>query len=211
MRLLRAVEGGDLNLVKSISGSGADINCNVNGVTPLIVSVTENHGDIARYLIADDVNVNATGRFKMSALHHTCHLNQVQMAKLLLDQGADPCCATAYGITPLHICCREGNKNMIRLLLLFGADQFQMDSKGNMPDAYAKGDDVKTYIQEFSGRYMVQLLKQNKELQSKLTTQHKELRVLRQQLSMMTEVVDLQRKGQKKEDNSDSVLKIADQ
>ena len=81
---------------------------------------------------------------------------------------------------------------MIRLLLLFGADQFIMDKAGKMPHAYAQNDKVQKFIQEFAGRYMLQVMKQNKELQSLLKDQAHEIALLKQKLSMMSEVVEVQ-------------------
>ena len=95
--LLRAVEEGDSNEVKELINCGTDPNSKLDGVTPLIVSVTEGHMDILEFLIQDDVDLNGTGRFKMTALHHACHLNAYEVAKLLLQHGASPNPQTAFG------------------------------------------------------------------------------------------------------------------
>ena len=182
-------------------------------MTPLIVAVTEGHADVVEYLISDDVEVDMTGRYGMTALHHACHLNNYEVAKMLLQYGANPSPATSYGITPLHICCREGNFSMIRMLLLFGADQFLQDQPGKAPHEYAQTDKVHTYIQEFAGRYMLQVMKQNKELQTLVVQLQHELKVARQQVSMVSEVVEVQRakakaKAEKDKGKDDMILAL---
>ena len=46
------------------------------------------------------------------------------VAKLLLEDGADPNAANSYGFTPLHFACEIQTRDagMVELLLRFGAD-----------------------------------------------------------------------------------------
>ena len=70
-----------------------------------------------------------------------------------------------------------------------------------MPHDYAQTEKVQQFIQEFAGRYMLQVMKQNKDLQALARDQQHEINVLKQRLAMMAEVVGVQHQSNSSRDN----------
>ena len=57
----------------------------------------------------------------MTALHWAAYLDDLVMAKLLLNAKADVNAANHYGVTPLSLACTNGNEAIVELLLAAGA------------------------------------------------------------------------------------------
>jgi ankyrin repeat protein len=73
-------------------------------------------------LIKRDTDVNQTQADGMTALHWAAYLDDVEMAKLLVNAKADVQAANRYGVTPLSLACANGNEALVTLLLDSGAD-----------------------------------------------------------------------------------------
>lgn len=58
----------------------------------------------------------------MTALHWAAWHDEVRVAKMLLDAGADATATNRYGVRPLSLACLNGNAQLVRLLLDAGAD-----------------------------------------------------------------------------------------
>jgi ankyrin repeat protein len=104
-----AARDGRLETVKILLGSGAEINqVEANDITPLITAITNNHPDVATYLIeqgADVKKVDWYGRTALFAAVETRNMDTdngppfengitrapfLPLIQLLLDKGADP-------------------------------------------------------------------------------------------------------------------------
>lgn len=66
--------------------------------------------------------VNASDRDGYTPLHKACYNNNVEMAKLLLQYGADPNAETELGWIPLHSACKWNNAECVALMLQHGSD-----------------------------------------------------------------------------------------
>ena len=78
--------------------------------------------DVVDSLLAQNVDVNASQLDGTTALHWAAHHNDLKMAKLLIEAGANVNVANDYGVTPLSLACTNGSSGMIRGLLQAGAD-----------------------------------------------------------------------------------------
>jgi tankyrase len=102
--------------------------------TPVVAAATG--GDLAAVqeavqkdptLITDKEWDNAT------LLHDAVGHNQLDVAKYLLDKGADVNAVTTDGLTPLHMAAQNGNIEMTKLLLQRRAKVNALDAKGWTP------------------------------------------------------------------------------
>lgn len=87
--------------------------------------------DTVRSLLKQKVDVNAPQGDGATALHWAAFQDDVEMAQLLLNAGANVKAATREGaITPLFMACTNGSAPMIERLLKAGADARSTKSKG---------------------------------------------------------------------------------
>lgn len=106
---------GMLSIVVLASGAPADAE----------LSVAAMKGDMAtvRALIDQGVDVNVPQGDGTTALHWAAYQEDVEMAELLLEAGADIGVKTRIGeMTPLFMAAKVGNGTIIELLLEAGAD-----------------------------------------------------------------------------------------
>jgi uncharacterized protein len=90
--------------------------------SPLSDAAERSDREGVRALLAQHVNVNEAQADGMAALHWAAYLDDLVMAKLLLNAKADVKAANHYGVTPLSLACTNGNEAMVELLLASGAD-----------------------------------------------------------------------------------------
>jgi len=72
-----------------------------------------------------------------TALYFACENGHLEVARLLLDHGADTQQATKSGSTPLHSACEQGHEEVARLLLDRGANKEKASIRGCTPLFYA--------------------------------------------------------------------------
>lgn len=89
--LLIAVELDDLEFVKSLIKSGANIDCiDGSGKTPLLLALEEGRFEIAEYLMKRGCNVNAVDGLGQSALHFVAngtHSHCIKMVDKIMKNG----------------------------------------------------------------------------------------------------------------------------
>ncbi len=89
---------------------------------PLADAVEQHESEIARALINQGAEVNASQPDGMTALHWAVYYNDLETAKALIEAGATVDATNRYGVTPLSLACTQGSESMITLLLDSGAD-----------------------------------------------------------------------------------------
>lgn len=73
-----------------------------------------------------------------TALHHCAQYGKLDVAKVLLDLGANPDARTRRGRTPLHVACGWKQTSVVELLLEYSADVFAKDVQGLVPRRFAE-------------------------------------------------------------------------
>jgi len=78
-----------------------------------------------------------------SALHWACNFGNYDIARLLVDNGAEANVQNSSGQTPLHYSCKNGDAVLVSLLLEHGADETSLDQDGKLPlDLLDPSDDT---------------------------------------------------------------------
>src|SRR4051812_14181259 len=75
----------------------------------LIDAARNKDAKAVRELLAQHVSVAATAPDGFTALHEAVRFDNVEIADLLIAEGADVSAANRYNITPLSLACANGN------------------------------------------------------------------------------------------------------
>lgn len=121
---------GDLpRVVRLVSADPSLVNaCSPDGFSPLGYSAFFGHAPLLQELIRLGGDVNAPSRNGMrvcplhSAAAHADPVKAVELARLILQAGADPNAKQQGGFTALHEAALHGKLALIALLLEYGAD-----------------------------------------------------------------------------------------
>lgn len=103
-------------------------------ISTLIDCVNERRLDTLRTLIgggADPTAIIASD--KGTLLHLACENGYEDVAKVLLDAGADPRAEDENQGTPLHCACSNSEEGPVQLLIAYGADHRVKDNEGETP------------------------------------------------------------------------------
>jgi uncharacterized protein len=106
-----------------------------DGFTPLGLACYFGNEESARYLLLKGAEVNTCSRngYHVYPLHSAVSANNSDIAKILLEAGADVNVAQVSGITPLHSAAQYGNIELIILLLEAGANVKAKAEDGRTP------------------------------------------------------------------------------
>jgi ankyrin repeat protein len=151
--LLEASGQGHLELARYLIGRGAAIDyTGMREGSPLMLVAFMGQSELLQLFLAAGANANlAMPTGGETALHMAAVANQTLAAKVLLDAGADPNrhaksgVATSmfdgsvklWGETPLHYAAAYGDEELIRAMLLAGADRESPNTHGETPLEYA--------------------------------------------------------------------------
>lgn len=125
--------GDDIRLVKILLLNGANISAKNNrGLEPLHTAVLIRNIKITTELLDSGANISATTDCGSTPLHFATS-GDYDMVELLLTRGADVNARDKDNSTPLHDAMRCNYKNIIRLLMQYGADSTIVDVHGNTP------------------------------------------------------------------------------
>lgn len=109
-----------------------------------VEEVRENHIDKVRAFIQNGVDVNARDVFgNNTGLHWAASLGLAEMARLLIDNGADLDIRNNDGNTPLHWAAGEGRKELVVILIAHGADINARSKSGWTPLRWAEAQSQK--------------------------------------------------------------------
>lgn len=122
----REAQDGNLAAVRQEIAEGTPIDArNSWGDTPLIIAATEDHTDLALYLIEAGADVNAESveeRGQVTALRAAIDNRNFELVRRLVEAGADVNHANFAGWTPLMTAARVGDDIIVDYLIESGAD-----------------------------------------------------------------------------------------
>jgi ankyrin repeat protein/L-ascorbate metabolism protein UlaG (beta-lactamase superfamily) len=121
--LLLATMVGNLDAVKVLLENKADVTItDQSGLFPLLQAAKDGRKEIALRLLAAGANAKAVmGDTGLTALHMACALGYGDIARALLDKGADVNAKDKWEHTPIGLANRYGHRNLAELLLSHGA------------------------------------------------------------------------------------------
>lgn len=85
-----------------------------------------------------DASVRARNTMSVEPLHSAAAADQTEIARMLLDAGADPNAVQEGGFTPLHAAGQNGNAELASLLLERGADRAAATQDGHTAGDFAR-------------------------------------------------------------------------
>ncbi|WP_372997782.1 ankyrin repeat domain-containing protein [Marinobacter sp.] len=139
--LLLSVINDRQEVLDLLLDSGADLErANEVGNTPLIESVFLGNVSAAKKLIDAGANLEATQKQDWTALHYTANSpekgareNDLQLANLLIESGANIDARTVAGITPLYLSVANERSDMTDLFASAGSDLSIPHNNGMTP------------------------------------------------------------------------------
>jgi ankyrin repeat protein len=131
--LMTASRVGRVDAVKLLLDRGADVNAKTSArqQTALIWAVTENHPEVVRLLVGRGADVNARTAVTRPIGEYAPARAGFAAGEGLVRQRALP--TPDGGMTPLLFAVRDGNRDMMRLLLDLGADIEQTSGNHTSP------------------------------------------------------------------------------
>ena len=149
--LVAALAGKHFQTAESFRLGGADPNVQCfEGNTPLHSAVRYGDVEVVQVLLNLEADVNIRDEYSRSPLNHISgyssgssevpnyHQSLANIARLLLDRGADINARDDQGWTPLCAATYEKRIEVIRVLLERGADVGARDKQGRTPFSLAK-------------------------------------------------------------------------
>ena len=116
--LMIAAAKGHAEIVQLLLDHGAHVNArDIYGWTPLMRAAFQKHpGAVNKLLEHKNVNVNAQDDNGATALHHVASKGFVEIAKTLIEHGADKQSKDQQGHTPLMVASAHHHKQLVALL-----------------------------------------------------------------------------------------------
>jgi ankyrin repeat protein/Na+-transporting NADH:ubiquinone oxidoreductase subunit NqrC len=99
--------------------------------------------EVKKLITSEGLNINKTDESLRSPLHHAVNNNNLEIAGVLLELGADPHRGDNRGERPLHYAARDGSLELVQLLLSYGALPDVKDDNGKKPLHHALDGDQK--------------------------------------------------------------------
>ncbi len=111
-----------------------------DGFTALSLAAFFSHAETVNALLAAGAPVNAASRetMKLTPLASALASQRNDIARALIDHGADVNAKAENDLTPLHTAAARGNLESAKLLLEHGADINATTKDGKLPIAYAE-------------------------------------------------------------------------
>ncbi|NP_899192.1 transient receptor potential cation channel, subfamily N, member 1 [Danio rerio] len=130
---------GGLAVVQTLlkfSSKDARLTPDKNGCLPLLLAAEAGNVGIVRELLSSQSEPQIRAAKTANgdtALHICCRRRDVEMAKILVEFGANPDSQNDEGQTPLHIAAHEGDENMLKFLYLCKANANISDKMDRSP------------------------------------------------------------------------------
>lgn len=82
-------------------------------------------------------------------LHEACSRGHLEIARILLQYGANHSETALSGIRPLHEAIENGHVEIVRLLISYGADPCLATYSGQLPIAMAEDEEMEDFLREY--------------------------------------------------------------
>ncbi len=140
-----AVKQGDVAKVKSLAEADPKLLQSEPGSWTLLHEAARNgRKEVAEFLIASKVNIDAKDKDAWTPLHVAAQWGQKDMVKLLLDKDARVNAHAKDGTTPLHVACSMLQTEVAALLIAARADVSGKDDSGKIALFHAVQPDQKS-------------------------------------------------------------------
>jgi ankyrin repeat protein len=138
LSLYWACDCGDLDRVKELIDEDPDIDIinkpERHDRRPLHMAARKGYTEICDLLLANGADLELRTIHGCTALYFSVLSAQVQMVEVLADgYCADVNASDVGDLSPLHIACEKGYADIVKCLLLLGADYAALDIRGRTP------------------------------------------------------------------------------
>lgn len=129
-----AAETGNKEIIALIVEAGADVNCSdKNGVTPLMLMAKFGKTDAAlTYIKNQNVDISLKDNDNHAAIDYATASGLRELVKALSYESQEAH-TDAYGNTPLHQACWNGQGEVVKVLLEKGAEVEKLNDDGESP------------------------------------------------------------------------------
>jgi uncharacterized protein len=136
---IQAALNGNPEQLESLLKDG--VGCNVadpDGHTALMLAAYNGHTEIVRFLIKHGAAINQKDLLDQTALHFGATGPFPETVRLLLENGADPDVVDSEEhFSPLMYAAAEGNMEVVKVLIEYGADTHLKDVDGDDAATFA--------------------------------------------------------------------------
>lgn len=121
--LFSAIDSDDFDLIKILIEQGANLNAQLDDITPLIYASIENKPQMIKFFLSKSVQINSRdSKLGLTPLHFAIANGAFDSAKLLIESGADVNSLGFDNTTPLILASEQNSLEIVSLLLSKGAD-----------------------------------------------------------------------------------------
>jgi ankyrin repeat protein len=147
--LLRPLDAWDRLVAGESEGLPPPDAWSPDGFTPLHLAVFARNGAAARALVDAGAELDAISQApfaQVTPLGTAAAFDVNDVARLLLERGADPNATADHGSTPLHAAAANGNRELVQLLLAHGASPDARSRDGQRPADLAENDEIRALL-----------------------------------------------------------------
>lgn len=133
-RLLNAAKQGQLELIKSLVDTGANLDAkDTNGRTGLMLAAEMGRTKVLRYLLSKGVDVDMRDKGGMTAVACAALNGRTSCVRALINAGCDVNNRCSSGVTPLHRAAGGDHVEVVSLLVKAGANLEARNIFGHRP------------------------------------------------------------------------------
>jgi ankyrin repeat protein len=136
--LLLAAQEGSIDTVQQLLRAGAMVNGRGGAMTPLGAAALRGHTLVARQLVRAKADIDAVGANGHTALMNAVSLNRLEVAKVLIEAGANTRVLDRAGDNLLVVCINKNFPDMLAQLLQLGVKPDLRDANGLTPLYWAQ-------------------------------------------------------------------------